>query len=351
MSRLQNLVNSLVTVILNYTDPKRLKGLTAELLLQKSHEELIKDLTQLIKEATAIYETRCSLLNYFLYELNTLKPLADNKPEPLSEIELNRIKTHLVDLISNTQKLLKIEKVNFLPVNYNEEDREATAKISGFIDGGTLYSSTCRSGQVIQLWHGDISIFPIDSLKNVPSFLDHIVNEHHTALLLPHLVEENRKLKAVNTRLSESVEGLQSQASSVSELREKFHILEEREKQLAEENSRLQEEHALMLKREEASRVEAESLRSENTRLQDENVSLTSLQKDHTRLSQENASLTAANNRFRQSLIGRPFLGMTGLGPHFFAPGILNNPAFSTSPAPQSTEKKELKEPESPQFL
>ncbi|HHF7345860.1 TPA: hypothetical protein ACPSKB_002290 [Legionella feeleii] len=361
MSRLQNLVNSLVSVILNYTDPKRLKGHTEESLLQKSHEDLIKDLTQLIKDATASYETRRTLLDYFLYELNTLKPLAD-KSTPLGEAELKRIETHLLALITNTQDLLKIDKTSSLPVSYNEEDRDATVKISGFIDGGNFYSSTCRSGQVIQRWHEGIeklSVFPTDSLKDAPLFLDHIIDEHHSAILLPHLAAENRGLKVENTRLSESEalakrekEALQKKADAFDELQEKFRILEEREKLSAEENKRLQEELALSQKQEEASRLEAENLRSENLRLYDENASLgernDSLQKDNTRLVQENSSLTAAS-KVRTNLTGRSFVGMTALGPHFFAPSILNNPALTIQP--QTTAKKEGQSPESPQFL
>ncbi|KTC94956.1 hypothetical protein [Legionella feeleii] len=397
MSRLQNLVNSLVSVILNYTDPKRLKGHTEESLLQKSHEDLIKDLTQLIKDATASYETRRTLLDYFLYELNTLKPLAD-KSTPLGEAELKRIETHLLALITNTQDLLKIDKTSSLPVSYNEEDRDATVKISGFIDGGNFYSSTCRSGQVIQRWHEGIeklSVFPADSLKDAQLFLDHIIDEHHSAILLPHLEEENRRLKVENTRLSESEalakrekealqeklrileereklsaeenKRLQKELELISEsealskrekeaLQEKLPILEEREKLSAEENKRLQDELALSQKQEQASRLEAENLRIENLRLYDESASLAetkdSLEKDNTRLVKENASLIAAASRVRTTTV-RPLMGMTGLGPQFFAPSFLHNPGLTGLPPQptQTTAKNEGQSTESPQFL
>lgn len=351
MSRLQNLVNSLVTVILNYTDPKRLKGQTEEGLLQKSHGDLIKDLTQLIEGATASYVTRRTLLDYFLYELNTLKPLAD-KSTPLDEVELKRIKIHLLALITNTQDLLKIDKTSSLPISYNEEDRDKTVQISGFIDGGTLYSSTCRSGQVIQHWHEDIeklSVFPTDSLKDAQLFLGHIIDEHHSAILLPHLEKENHQLKVENTRLSES-EALEKREKEAAQ--KKVAELEEKLRALEEQNRRLQEESQ---KREEASRVEAESLRSENLRLHDENASQAetndSLKRDNTRLAQENSSLTAAS-KVRTTLTGRPLMGMTALGPQFFAQSILNNPALIGQPSQTTqTTKKEGQSPESPQFL
>ncbi|WP_019217364.1 hypothetical protein [Legionella tunisiensis] len=234
MSRLQNLVNSLVTVVLNYTDPKRLKGHTEESLLQKSHDDLIEDLAQLIGDSTVSYVTRRTLLDYFLYELNTLKPLAD-KSTPFGEAELKRIKTHLLALITNTKNLLKIDKTDSLSVSYNEEERDVSVEIFGFIDGGTLYSSTCRSGQVIQHWHEDIeklSVFPTDSLKNPQLFLDHIVDEHHTAILLPHLIEENQRLKEENRRLSQSEalaksekEALQKKLNRLTNYKKNFALL------------------------------------------------------------------------------------------------------------------------------
>ena len=355
MSRLQNLVNSLVSVVLNYTDPKGLKGQTEESLLQKSHGDLVKERTKLIEDATASYGTRRTLLDYFLYELNTLKPLVD-KSTPLDEVELKRIKAHLRALITHTQGLLKIDKTSSLSVSYIEEDRDKTVQISGFIDAGTLYSSTCRSGQVIQRWHESIeklSVFPDDNLKDAQLFLDHIIDEHHHAILLPHLEEENRGLKAANTRLSESEalakrekEALQKKADAFDDLEKKIRSLEEREKLLAEENKRLQEALVLSQKQEEASRREAENLRSENLRLHEEHASLAetndSLKQDNVRLVKENGTLTAASKI--RATTGRPLMGMTALGPQFFAQSILHNAVLTglpTHPLKQQLKKRD----------
>lgn len=224
MSRLQNLVNSLINVIVDYYSSQTYKKLSLDNLLKLSHTDLEKELKDIIDASIKGkgYDRRRPLLEYFLYEITSLKPLVDN-PEPLGEIKAQYVHNNLVKLIEITRKLLGMQKNINISVKYNHK----TVELMG--------SKSCQSGRSLKLWLTDYNIFPKDDFDS-KSFITTIISEHQALLAQPiliRMVKESEEEKAI----------LQEQNK---DLHAKIERLEQEKALLQEENTVLKEKSSLL---------------------------------------------------------------------------------------------------------
>lgn len=188
MSKLQEFVGKIVQIIVSYNETQTLKNQSTEVFTNKSPEELHKYLQKIITDATSVYETRRSLLEYFLFVVDTIKPLTDQN-KPLSKSEQQIIFDTLSSFMNTIKLLLKTSHSNFIPVKYNK----SIIQMPGFVRGMLKGYSLCNTGQVIsQELPESLSQTSFDeSLKN-------LISEHQLPLL-----ERERLDKAVSDGTTE----------------------------------------------------------------------------------------------------------------------------------------------------
>lgn len=187
MSRLQNLVYSLINIINNYhaSQLAQKHPEPIENFLKKTDEDLNEKLKEMIAAITKKYDGRQDLLEYILYEIKLLKPLVDKK-EPLLEEELNLIQGHLLVLVNTTREMLNTLKTSkpTIPVEYDEE--KGKVKLNGAIFSYIPRKSFCLSGTVLNTWYKDAKIFPQYQF-DAQEFITALIKEHQDALLVPKL--------------------------------------------------------------------------------------------------------------------------------------------------------------------
>lgn len=171
MSRLQELINKLVQIIVSYNETQTNKTIPPESFSNKSPEELHQFLQKMITEATKVYKTRGSLLTYFLFVVDTIKPLVDRKTS-LMESEQQSILQTLQSLLNTINLLLKTSHNIYISVSYDN----SIIKIPGFIRG-VISSSLCNTGQIISRELADALN---DSSKG---YMDKLILDHQSPLL------------------------------------------------------------------------------------------------------------------------------------------------------------------------
>lgn len=214
MSRLQKLVNSLISLITTYSAIQTSEKYPLEPLLKKSQSKLIEALDEIINKATTKkgYDKRRPLLDYIFYEIKLLKPLVD-KDEPLTKEEYKNVRNHLVVLINTTRKILQALPTEIVSVNYNNEKIDLV---------GTVYyslwpkKSYCRSGDIICQWYADPRVFPQYEF-DAKDFISELVEEHQNALLVPSLEIKNKKLEEQNLGLQDDSKELRENAELLKE--------------------------------------------------------------------------------------------------------------------------------------
>ncbi|KTC84150.1 hypothetical protein [Legionella brunensis] len=257
MSRLQNVILSLCEVIISYSESqsKTNKTYSREELLKKSHLDFMESLQTIINEGTTIYVTRVSLLNYFHFEINRLKPLLEQNA-PLSQEDTLIMQQHLQALILNVNKLLNTSQSSTVTINYRKKSEDIPGFIRGMAKGWTL----CNSGQIIQ----DGFIAPLGLLeyseKTVANFIDCLIKEHQLEVGMPLLSRENGELKKEISTLKENNESL-TEANLKLE-NDKQRMSEEIES-LKLDTSTLKEEKGKLEKQYQDAHDEVERLRKE----------------------------------------------------------------------------------------
>lgn len=172
MSKLQEFMGKIVQIIVSYNETQTTIN-HSEDFSSKSPGELHQFLQDIITEATTVYETRKSLLEYFLFIVDTIKPLTDKK-QSLSQIEQQTIFDTLSSLMNTIKLLLKTSHSNSITVKYSN----SIEKMPGFMRGALKGYSLCNTGQVI-------SRELAESLNQVPfgDYLKKLIFEHQLPLL------------------------------------------------------------------------------------------------------------------------------------------------------------------------
>ena len=217
MSRLQRLVHSLIQVLVDYNEAKTRSPKVMEQYLKMSHEELMGALDHMIIEATT-NSSRGSLLKYFRFVINELKPLID-KIEPLEEKEEDLIKDNLVAIMANCMNLLDLSQSNSITVFFDDR----TAELYGF--RRSLYfgaTAPCESGQVIE----KVLLKPFgfsgkESPEKIRAVISLMIDEHKEGLLpVQQMAKQIKVLTSENELLRHKIDSAKEKDTNIIEAME-----------------------------------------------------------------------------------------------------------------------------------
>lgn len=227
MTRLEELLYSLTTVILRYHDSqpkvKKLVTETDEEILQEKYLiraiEIIQNqelnfkiyLSNLIKQCTD--SGRSPFLYYLLHEVASLKALLDQK-KSLESIELQEYTNHIAQLLIDLKRLLDTPKSKTYKVTYSKtaDGPAVPIPLSGLKIEGYFEDGLCNSGEILKV--GVLKPFKItthssnEDLKNIAK---QICNEHQHTFLVPELFAQVADYKKTNLEYEEKLNSISTQ--------------------------------------------------------------------------------------------------------------------------------------------
>jgi hypothetical protein len=200
MARLEELINSLGTVLICYNekqkinvltspDPDRLKARERAISLLQA-DDFEKKFHDLNLEATSSkYKDRVSFLGFIKDEIVVLKKLLDRK-SPFSNEELDEFKKKITQLFMDFKKLLSIKKTATHTVQVNLLDNQPMTSLAlyGLTESGWTGASLCYSGSLIK--EEVLQRFNIKdnaSEEDIKEIAEHLCQVHQNALLVSKL--------------------------------------------------------------------------------------------------------------------------------------------------------------------
>lgn len=227
MSKLQKMLQKITQVIVSYYETQISHSYSLESYSNKSHEELQEFLQSLIDEATKKWPTRRSLLQYFLFVIDTIKPLADKK-SPMTQDEEDLVLNTLVLLLTTCRHLLSASQSETVNAKYGE----TITPIPGFVRGFAKGYSFCNTGQLIN----SVLFEPLKITKDtdIQEMIKELISRHQAPLLeTDKLVKEIDLKNTTISLLQEENNRLSSQLSTASNQHEteqqiKTALLEEK---------------------------------------------------------------------------------------------------------------------------
>ncbi len=253
MTRLEDLIYSLATVIVAYHDSQGIKKLITEkdktIRLEKTRAKAIEIintksptfeeyLKYLIKECTDDYPLRKPFLHYILNQLMFLSAL-QSKTNSFSPTLLVACKEEMASLLKDFKRLLTTGKSGTLEVRYcvlpTEETKTSSNKLitlSGLENDAYYGNKFCNSGDLLHdevLQRLNITTTTPDEL--ITALAHDICSGIQNSLLVPELVVKNLKAEEVVTTtkelLRQKTEEADVQLNKVLELESRKVILEE----------------------------------------------------------------------------------------------------------------------------
>lgn len=248
MSQLQNVVNSLAKVILNYSEVQGVKVLALDQIIGYPHYQFIETLQAYINECSKkAYHERAPLLSYLLKEIDILKPLLE-KGTILTEGEIELVKIHLKDLTINLDKLLHLSKNSCIEIGDNKK-----TKLYGFKRSLTEGYALCASGQSIKQ-NFMVLVGKNDfSEPTVTKTLEKLIKSHQHEIKIQC---EEKKIRDENESLRKENQELLLAKQELEKLKKEHETLREESKVILETNKQL--ENNLQSKNKELERLSQE---------------------------------------------------------------------------------------------
>lgn len=208
MPSLNDLRNSLVTVIVNY-HAKKLNGKSSEkleTLLTTPHTELMLQLKGLIIESTKDDQTRRPLLNFILDNLELVMVTFDKSEQPVSSERALQVKNGLVTFVMSIQQLLNTSQNTEITI----AKKEASIKLHGLVKGIWPISSFCSSGALLSdTFLPALKLTQYDNKETVKNTIHELVENQQLKLLARY--QENQ--------ITELKESLKQQEKSLDQLK------------------------------------------------------------------------------------------------------------------------------------
>lgn len=217
MSRLQELVNAVAQVIINYYEETQSQhiDIALDVLYAKPHEQFIAELGKIIDRIELKgYQDRLPLLHYVKSVVNNIRPLVE-KGTSLSPEEESLVKSTLKSFVANCGLLLKTDQGKKHSILYNGD----TVEIKGCVRGVIGRYSYAVSGTVLnELFFSSSTskfqfpLFPSPTqdqtvLSEIESTISTFINQHQAPLKKhEEQQKENDSLKKENALLKKQVE-------------------------------------------------------------------------------------------------------------------------------------------------
>ena len=238
MTRLEDLLHSLSTVLLRYHDTQGVNVLVTEsnpvLLLKKTRDRaslILKDpdvpfdkcLKDLIKECTNGYPGRKPFLSYILNEIIYLKAMLDKK-NSFSPKEFDEYKKQMAKMLVDFRQLLITLKNKTYNVTYSairseeDSDSEVTISLSGLVNTAYMGNPLCNSGTLLteEVLHR-LNMTASYSDEAITALADNICTEHQNALLVPELIAKNSALEERTKAQKATIESLTPKLATAEE--------------------------------------------------------------------------------------------------------------------------------------
>lgn len=207
MPHIHELLNTSISIIVLYREKKlNIDSSTAtettRHLLNKSHPEMIVDLTTYINEAIVAAEedTRRPLMLYVLHIIHLLREFAD-QPTFLTDTDLTVLKQHLFLFVTDMKLLLSTSQITIQNTSYNE----TTAPFYGL---KRIVRGLCDSGNIIQeTLFSTLNLSVESTPEKIEQALTEVLNEHQRHL---HLVAREMAVTAREAAVSIREAELQS---------------------------------------------------------------------------------------------------------------------------------------------
>ncbi|WP_115710198.1 M protein [Legionella sainthelensi] len=262
MTKLEDLINSLASVIVRYHDTQKdVTKLIIEsdqtLLRKKSRSYAIdimqnmelkfdQRLARLIDACTKKYPDRKPFLTFILKETIFLKEQLDRKV-PFTSEELEKLKQQISQLFIDSRQLLKIYKNTSYKITYSSLDDKAITydDLNGLINDAYYGNHFCNSGdilldEVLGRFHITID-YTDEEIKEIAAAL---CIEHQNALLVSELKNQKFELESEQSNLVLQKSELEEQKSTlelqISQLESDKSMLSRQKLELEEHNSTLE---------------------------------------------------------------------------------------------------------------
>lgn len=237
MTKLEDLLNSLITVIVRYHDSqpgvtklimeadddllKKKSRTAATGLLQEKDAPLKSHLEELIKECTKLYPGRRPFLHYIVHELLFLKSQRDRE-KSFEPNELIDYKNQVTQLLIDFRQLLTTSKSKTYTVKYSHLRNEVEAKspvniaLSGCIDDSLnsyFRNKMCISGSILIAEVFDYLRISISCSDNeFKTIADELCTEHQNSLLVPELSAQLKNFEKLHLKQTKEFESLMIQS-------------------------------------------------------------------------------------------------------------------------------------------
>ncbi|QRN04282.1 hypothetical protein GH742_10555 [Legionella sp. MW5194] len=229
MSRLQELINTVAQIIINYYEETQSQNIDIqlELLYAKPHDEFMSELNKIIDKATSKgYHDRLSLLQYARQVVNDLRPLVE-KGTPLSPEEELLVKNTLKSFVADCGLLLKTDQGKKLSILYGNDTWEMKGCIRGVMGrynyavSGTVLNDLLFSSSKSKF---QFPLFPSPiqdktTLGEIESMITIFINQHQNPL------KKHAELKKENERLKKQCEELESSSKKAEESAARYDLL------------------------------------------------------------------------------------------------------------------------------
>lgn len=229
MTRLEELLYSLVTVIVLYHDSQpRTKKLIVttdgEVIQEKSlqhakqiifNQDFNISLNEIIKQCPD--NGRRPLLYYLLHEINFLKEFLDRE-KSLEPDSLDEYTNQIVQLFLNLKVLLENPKHKTCRINLikTEDKKHSSINLPGLKNDGYLGGDLCNSGEILN--HLVLNRFNINgdtSDDRIMEIAEQICKEHQHTLLIQELKIQNEQQKKLNLEQESKYDSLSCKSNQI----------------------------------------------------------------------------------------------------------------------------------------
>ncbi|MDI1352889.1 MAG: hypothetical protein PSV35_09035 [bacterium] len=243
MIRIEDLLQSLVTVLIRYHDSqskviKMIDESDELLVIKKTREysaQIFEDvhftshLNSLILVCTKDYPNRSPLLFYLLDRINFLKTILDRKTS-FTPIELNSINKQASQMLIDLQQLFLIKKNEIHPASnfkdWNSNKPVSTTSLSGFINTAFFGAVYCLSGDIINtevLFR--LGMMPSSPTEEIIAITKALCDAHQNRLLVFELQTQIECLQTQVKDHQETFQQLTNEHDSVKIQLEKAQIM------------------------------------------------------------------------------------------------------------------------------
>jgi uncharacterized coiled-coil protein SlyX len=258
MTRLEDLMHSLGSVLLRYHDSQKVNILVkdkdpvkqlkktralASQILEDKDVSFEKRFEEINTESLKTYTDRKFFLPYILNEISYIKSMLDRK-KSFSPKEFEEFKKQMTQMLINFRHLLITDKDKTHDVTYSGSKVSVT--LIGLINNGYVGSHWCNSGNLLS--EEVFQRFNITDSSNddtLAALAHTICNEHQNNLLLPELLAEKSKLEELTKSQKASIDSLTPKlADAEKRISEQTTIIESHAPKLADAEKRVSEQAA-----------------------------------------------------------------------------------------------------------